>query len=53
MSVCFDGLKSGPICLGDLNAQLHGSELGLGYAGLGIVAIVVVAVAIFIFRSPA
>ncbi|SDY90804.1 hypothetical protein SAMN05444004_10460 [Jannaschia faecimaris] len=53
MNFCFNGLKSGPICIGDTMSQLHGDELGMGHVGLGMLAVIVVAVFVFVFRNPA
>lgn len=53
MGFCLNGLKSGPICLGDTMAQLHGDGVGAEHAGLVIMGIVFVAALVFVFRNPA
>ena len=53
MSVCFNGLKTGPICLGDVMSQVHGESITMTQTGLGMLAFVAVVVAAFVFRNPA
>lgn len=53
MNFCFNGLKSGPICLGDTMAQLHGQQLSGAHIGIGILGLIAVAILIFVFREPA
>ena len=53
MNFCFNGLKSGQICLGDTMAQIHGEQFTAGHLGLGILGVIAVAILIFVFREPA
>ncbi|WP_179379510.1 hypothetical protein [Jannaschia marina] len=53
MNFCFNGLKTGSICLGDTMAQLHGEEFTSGHLGLGILGLLALAVFVFIIRKPA
>lgn len=53
MNICLESAKVGTICLGDALGSIHGSELGVGHLGLGILALIALAITIFIFRSPA
>jgi hypothetical protein len=51
MAVCFDGLKTGPICFGDLMSRLHGSEIGMTTVGLALFAGVALIVFTFVFKD--
>ncbi|MGB3407018.1 MAG: hypothetical protein WBA67_05935 [Jannaschia sp.] len=53
MNICFDGLKSGQVCLGSALSSLHGAEYGATHAGIAILAIIALAVGVFVFKSPA
>ncbi len=53
MNICFDGLKGGQVCIGDVTAQLHGTEWGMTHTGILMLGIILVAVIIFVFRNPA
>jgi len=53
MNVCLNGLKTGPICLGDVMSQVHGESITMTQTGLGMLGFLAVVVAVFVFRSPA
>lgn len=52
MNICFDGLKSGPICIGDTFGRLHGEAFTAGHVGFGMLGLILVAILIFVFRQP-
>ena len=52
MGFCFDGLKSGPICIGNAFSQLGDEGIGLTNAGLGLFAVVALSVFVFILKTP-
>ncbi|CTQ50406.1 hypothetical protein [Jannaschia donghaensis] len=53
MNFCFNGLKSGPVCLGDTMAQIHGEAVNMGHVGVAMICVILVAILVFVFRSPA
>ena len=53
MNICFDIPHRGTKCLGDVMAQVHGSEYGLNHGGMAMIALFIGVLLVFVFRDPA
>lgn len=51
MNICFDGLSSGPVCIGSALAKFNGSDVGMTHIGVGLF-IVAAGFGYLVLRKP-